>query len=511
MDKLLRRHGWLVIDGLPFGLIRRLTLENSDQLPTLSRLDSEGRVRAFSPTTPNCQTPPSLAALFSGSSPEQTGICGFDIPHLHADSILDTKRAFDQDYRHINFIWDDCARIGLPIRLSHVPFVNSQYIGSSLISYKYGYRNQVISSTVWNLHEARSIIGEVADSLATDYWTIVALDQVFDEGDAPAFGLARLSSVHDGTVYFSGAWRQGPSTNNLNPVPFIGSGVEILYRQGMFGDKLQSGGSGEAERILCDALRISSAHFMRCWLEDFQASVNGLIISYNPVIDLFLHECLGYLTRDSAHWSVAREELIRPMMLELLRDVDHTIELTIQLMNEEDRVLLSSDHGMSVVELIVRPNTILFDLGYLSIAASGAIDVHNSAAFYHPAENGLLCFNKANCAFRGLDILQICSDLKRQLFALTGRPAEISAHESVELQLRPPSWLSACHFLDAGRYVQAKSDFNGLRVAPAVKTGEHVVNKGDPDLLGTFVDLSTSRKHIAGRPSAHELRFALDI
>ncbi len=79
---------WVVWDDAAHWIVDRLDREGA--LPAVRRLRAAG-VTAARPPRPNCQTPPSLATLFTGSWPRQHAVTGFTVPggpHDPVDSHL---------------------------------------------------------------------------------------------------------------------------------------------------------------------------------------------------------------------------------------------------------------------------------------------------------------------------------------------------------------------------------------------------------------------------------------
>ncbi len=71
---------WVIWDGASFDVVEQLL--GSGDLPVLAALTG-GRVLPLEPLSPNCQTSPSLASLFTGESVVEHGVTGFRTP-VHA-------------------------------------------------------------------------------------------------------------------------------------------------------------------------------------------------------------------------------------------------------------------------------------------------------------------------------------------------------------------------------------------------------------------------------------------
>jgi predicted AlkP superfamily phosphohydrolase/phosphomutase len=68
---------WIVWDGASCDVVNEL-LDQGD-LPALRSL-SAGVVVPLAPLSPNCQTPPSLASLYTGVAIAEHGVTGFRMP-----------------------------------------------------------------------------------------------------------------------------------------------------------------------------------------------------------------------------------------------------------------------------------------------------------------------------------------------------------------------------------------------------------------------------------------------
>jgi Type I phosphodiesterase / nucleotide pyrophosphatase len=175
--------------------------------------------------------------------------------------------------------------------------------------------------------------------------------------------------------------------------PFIGSGLQHVYQQGRLGPTLMQGGDGTAEKAFIDSLRQMAAHYSTLWLHHFRHPDHDDIYGYQPALDLALHELIGFVVPDCGHASPMREQVVWPLLLDLLADFDRVFGATLAIMKPEDRILLTSDHGMMPVDTLIRPNPILEEMGLLQRTPTGGIDAGRSLAWLHPAENGVLCID----------------------------------------------------------------------------------------------------------------------
>lgn len=281
-----------------------------------------------------------------------------------------------------------------------------------------------------------------------------------------------------------------PAPARQRQTAFMADGMQGCYRRGELGRTLHDGGSGEAEQLLVECLRLLSRRYAEDWLTLLTAARSGLVMSYQPAIDLALHELIGFVSRGSRHHTPAREQRIWPLLIDLLIDFDQILEASRSILSEDDVIIVTSDHGMNPIDLIIRPNVVLQRLGYLKIDGADRIDPDASLLFYHPAECGLVCINQKLCSLAGVSGETLLAALLTEIDALTGRKAQIAPFAALEKQLRPPSWLTARHYLSGGTGIQIKSEVRGAACQASTKTGEHVVMNDAVELVGTIIDLS---------------------
>ena len=490
------RLGWYLVDGLPYWLVDKLLRLHRERFPALSRCFAENRIGAFQPLRPNCQTPASLAALFSGSNSAETWLSGFDQPDFSDPAMVRSKRAFGGLCGDVRLIWDWAAEAGMKVSLAHLPYVDRARLGSALASYAYGFGPAVVAPAVFDCQEATALFGrDQLAAIAGDCWGSLWVYRPAERGqpDDRVRGLAKRCVIGGAEkLLFLGAWRvERSGLGHQSPGdPFMATGLQHWYRRGDLGPTLQQGGDGRAEALFVETLRLMAASFAEEWLSRFAAAPSGLVMTYQPALDLALHELAGYAAPDCTHWTSEREAIVLPLLGDLVADVDRTMQQTMALMQPCDRMILTSDHGMTPVDLIVRPNVALAQDGLLALDGDGRIDPAASLCFYHPAENGLLCLNRNLVAERGTSEQSVVAELAATLDRASGRDATIQSWPALEAVSGAPPWMSARYFLSGGRFVQVKADLAGPVASPSLKTGEHIATRDDMELAGTVIDLS---------------------
>jgi hypothetical protein len=408
---------WVIWDGASCDVVRQL-LELGD-LPTLRSVS--GGVVPLAPLAPSCQTPPSLATLFTGAAITDHGVTGFRVPALGPQkSFVDSRSGFERALLRRPLIWDDLAAGGVDIGLSHAPWIAEQATrtptsiaihafercldpprfiqleagasGPTLRrSLRLGDREVVVSAregafevSAPQTGERVSVTPSTAPGLA---WRPLRLGPgiatrvaVVVERD----GAARL--VH------SGLWAMRAQPPRLQQSldeavgPFVGKTLGDAYHSGGLGQRATEGGHGAAERALLESAQAQVESFTRCAeLVLREGPRRGLVISYLPTIDEIQHEVFRWWDAGPAH---ARDLLRRAYAL-----ADQHLARLLARVGSRCVVVVSSDHGAAVLRRNYHVNESLARADLLGFDVEGRIDVASSQAAYHPAANGSVWVN----------------------------------------------------------------------------------------------------------------------
>ena len=198
------RIAFFIVDGLPRWLVRKALAFAPDRLPNLAVLTAQGRFFGVQPLEPNCQTPPSIAALLTGLTSEKTRLTGFDVPVFSDAGRLRMKPAFSCLPDKIELIWDRAATADRAVHVAHLPYLSPRRLGEKLQSYVHGFGPPVHPPQVLYPDDAARLLGnDIASSLPANAWKRIDLPA---DGGAVQ-GLVRRCTI-DGTeqIVFSGAW-----------------------------------------------------------------------------------------------------------------------------------------------------------------------------------------------------------------------------------------------------------------------------------------------------------------
>lgn len=508
---------WFLIDGLPFWLVERYQ-NRSSKLPQLSALFQKRRVAELHPVFPNCQTPPSLATLFSGSLPKQHGITGFDLPDLHSDTPTESKPAFRFPLQNVSFIWDHYANHGQTIRLCQIPFVDKQRISKHTQVASYGFTDPLFLPTVQVLNEISTkihlekmnrvvIIEEISPAIyrimvETDTHEIV--DQILLKSEQ--WSAIRLTSSvktivsiyninYQNCFIGLGAWNVnvfGQKAEDFRQhhkqFPFLASGLSKLYQAGKLGQTLHNAGNGKAERIFFQSIKCLSQRYLEELLFSLECQDSDLTLVYQPALDLLFHQLIGFLDESMTYFSIEAQQIVDSIIEQTLIFVDQWIGVIQGKVPSNSIAIISSDHGMSTIDTIIYPNQILLEEGWLSIDKNGKINAFESLCFFHPAETGVLCFNKRLLGNKVLETQnEVFQRLLERLHRTTRRKSGTVEFKSPHLE--NPNFTSE-NYLVPGMGQVAKSDVNlGIHVQSR-KTGDHCIANHDPRLNGVIIDLN---------------------
>ncbi|MEU0603843.1 alkaline phosphatase family protein [Streptomyces sp. NPDC006393] len=112
---------WVVWDGAAHWVVDRLEREGA--LPAVGRMRRHGAFGAARPARPNCQTPSSLATLFTGTWPREHHVTGFTVPVPDAPDPAAHTTGFAPGTLAVPPVWHHLAATGHSGAFVHVPWV----------------------------------------------------------------------------------------------------------------------------------------------------------------------------------------------------------------------------------------------------------------------------------------------------------------------------------------------------------------------------------------------------
>jgi hypothetical protein len=415
---------WVVWDGASFDVVRDLL--DRGELPALRSL-CDGRVVPLSPLSPNCQTPPSLASLFTGTSIARHGVSGFRVPSEPPASFVESRSGFEIPVRR-QLIWSRVAAEGGWVGLSHVAWGSGAGAGAPPASLVVdAYRSHLAAPGVveaggiaerplgFELGGRAVVVRDRGDAWeahapATGSRVVIGRSARLDLGPGHlrlGHGLGtRLGAMTmpDGRqlLVHTGLWelRAGPGVRqeelDRTVGPFMGKLLGGLYRTGRLGPRAVEGGDGAAEHAVAESARWQAECFTRCCEVVLRrAPPDGLVVAYLPVIDEVQHELFRW-------WRAAGDGAGEGLAGEMTRRVyalaDAHLAHLLRQIGPGCAVVVCSDHGAATVSHDLHVNEVLVASGLMAFDEHGLIDVPRSRAAYHPAGNGSLWVNDAGRA-----------------------------------------------------------------------------------------------------------------
>lgn len=509
----LPRIVWLLADGLPNELVRAYCAARPGS--TLARLHAQRRIVPLTPLAPNCQTPPSLFTIWSAREAAEHGLLGYDVPHSIDGDPCAYVNGFQSWPRETGLVWDLYASRQRTIRTCAVPFVDAERLSPYLLSATDVFRKPLAQARVLADGDVLSV-SSLALRVEASHTEIVLRDPDGHEhwrcGLAPDSHPATPLSLPRNTqgdshlgMRLRGAWIDGsPRLVSLGYCPMFVHGAQAhvrkeqgsadpyvianpgkLYAGAALGRRLDQGGQGHAERLLVSLMRDVHDSFSADIRHAVKDNDADLVVGYYPVIDLLSHQLLRYAVNREARFDGPLAEAF----IDVVDWLDCLIGELAGLIDPQARFIINSDHGMLPIEWDVCPNVFFASRGWLVCRADGRIDPHRSAAFLHPAENGLLVFHRERLSALGLTpdaliealAVAVAESGLRALGTITGVPAPLGSAWQTDRYLRVPD----------GARMRAVPV--GELVKPSPKGGDHTVYGEQAWLRGTAIDAGTQR------------------
>ncbi len=525
---------WLLIDGLSYALCEKFL--PAPELPTLTRLFQSDKVKPLDPLYPNCQTPPSLFSIWSGCPTQQHQITGYDVPLFEEGDLLGYRLGFEHWPTDLSLVWEYYASNHQAVRLCAVPFVNPDTLGDALLSSTQVFTTPLLEPFVVALGVTVPIpqlqaslscqqLGDRQFSIRLtvpnqQYETRLTSVNVWQPFTIPLRQLCPQKYQTGGATYV-GVFQTGATwqfsclglrlinvagqdddayRSAFDTTPYATNGLCQQYRSGQLGPKLTEQGSGEAEMRLLSSLQKVHESFCRdiLWAISSPSYRQDLTVAYYPVVDLPQHEILA-LFQQAAYISNQHpfRQITDLLFLEVLSWVDALLAQVTASRASHHRIIINSDHGMLPVMVTIFPNVYFHKQGWLVLDKQARIDPERSLCYYHPAENGLLVFNRqvmvsqgigpedvglallahlSEHGFAGAEVLDTASNQVPDQDIKAGDATDFSARYITRYYLCPP------------KFARAKASCEGPFLRSSAKLGDHSVYCDDPWLKGIVID-----------------------
>ena len=153
--------------------------------------------------------------------------------------------------------------------------------------------------------------------------------------------------------------------------PFLGAGIGWFFSRGVI---------GKGPRLAVSTLQALTCRVARFFGEmAVQALARhpaDLMLFYQPAIDEISHQMLRDALADWPYGAAAQA------MLAVHQEVDHQLGRLLEGLEDDDTLLISSDHGHEPIHRAIRPNVLLRQAGLLAIKGD-KIDLARTHAVFH--------------------------------------------------------------------------------------------------------------------------------
>ncbi|MGX1885645.1 alkaline phosphatase family protein [Streptomyces sp. NPDC055287] len=507
---------WVVWDAGAHWVVDRLEREGA--LPSVSRMRRQGVFASARPAHPNCQTPPSLATLFTGTWPSEHKVTGYTVPG-GGEGMASHVSGFGPGFPAAEPVWETVSEHDLTSALVHAPWVfdHEDKVGPHIDGAVEAYSRRSVRHAVrvleagtgcqdWQIGAFRTVVEarpeqvrvRIDDGVGRDTddvvlvpgggWQPLRLDA--EQGTwiccVPVDG--RLLLVHTGVWRPRTAGRNAKTLHRLAQCPpFAGEGVGPLYREGIFGPRLAEGGDGGAEEVFLSSVQCVSRSFAAAADAVLETHDADLVVVYLPMTDDVGHELLGWCDERSGAYRADIADSVWSSVRRCYQWSDDVLGRVLDRAGDEDTVVLGADHGMVGSTHLVHLNDELVRTGLARTLGSGDLDAERSTVFYHPANNGSLWAGpdlagdpvRARAAmaqaFAALSALTDPDTGRRVVTGFLDRdglhPADLDADPAVSYVVLADDYQPTAQLLGDGAVV---------RRVP--KTGAHVVYTGDSRL-----------------------------
>ncbi|MBN2551756.1 MAG: alkaline phosphatase family protein [Spirochaetales bacterium] len=406
---------WLILDAAGYQITTRCI--QAGVCPSLATIRDQGYLGVSRPPGPNCETPPALRALFSGSAPPQSGIWGYRMPDYRR-KLERAVSGFEVPIAGAPAIWEELEQRGGSYTLINAAFRKDPAWGRDHSGFDLlldGYRG-LRSDCGWirmnagAKQERLSLAGarlrvESAGGRARVLRGRGCLASLAP-GEIRPLKLSRSASA---VAYSTGRclFLCPSSRPHLRMAKNIReeSGwliPESVYHGSLFRYSREQGGlSVDEEMKLSEYVTAQMGQLAVSVVRELSSS---LTIAYFSLIDELGHV---YLDQIEALWPDGRAaELLR----RCYRLLDSYIGKIMEQLEGDSLLVLSADHGQAPYRRVLHINELLAETGLVRRCPRGAkqsgaergYDLGRSAAYYHPSNCGQVVVNPVQARRAGL-------------------------------------------------------------------------------------------------------------
>ncbi len=399
-----RRIVWLIFDAAGYEITTRCI--QAGVCPSLSTIQTEGFLGSSRPPNPNCETPPALRALFSGSEPAESGIWGYQMPDYES-RLERSVSGFGVRISGAPAIWEELERKERSYTLFNAAFRKDPVWGKGYAGFDLlldGYRNHLPDSDWMRIGtgQERLKFGGVALRVESkDNQVRLRRGRRSIASLAPGkIQPVRLSPKVSAVGYSTGKFLFLSSSSRPHvrlSKDLQGRSKQIvpesIFHGSLFRFSRNVGGLSVEEEM-------SMSEFVTAQLGELALTVirelrSSLTILYFSLIDDLCHV---YLDQIEGRWPEGRAaELLR----RCYRLLDSYIGRIMTCLDEETLLVLSADHGQAPYRRALHLNDLLAEVGLVRKNKKG-YNLRRSVAYYHPANCGQVVVNPRQARKTGL-------------------------------------------------------------------------------------------------------------
>ncbi len=398
---------WLIWDGASHALV--VDLLQRGALPHLQRVVARGSLAAMAPPGPNSETPPGLMTLFTGCEEADHGTPGFTapLPSSQQHSVLESVSGFDSRWLRRPPVWVEAAAARRTVSLvctafapdprQRVPYpwpyptasyccvidgYNQEMARPQLVRLREGTTTLTMAEQKYEVHQEKH--GYTVYSPTGAAMPLVPFHQPEDllplwldrtAGIGAYVAWLRASGTPESDWLWCSAVHQFASYPHQNWPhdlgPFLGAGIGWFFSRGVI---------GKGPRLAVSTLQALTCRVARFFGEmAVQALARhpaDLMLFYQPAIDEISHQMLRDALADWPYGAAAQA------MLAVHQEVDHQLGRLLDGLEDDDTLLISSDHGHEPIHRAIRPNVLLRQAGLLAIKGD-KIDLARTHAVFH--------------------------------------------------------------------------------------------------------------------------------
>ena len=409
---------WVIWDGASYPLI--VDLLQRGMLPHLQRVVTRGVLGATTPPGPNCETPPGLMTLFTGGEESAHGVPGFVglKQPFSRHSILETVSGFDTRWLRQPPVWVEAAARRRTVTLAATAFAPDPLPGASYpwlypsASYRCivdGYRHEVAEAQLLPLSDSAATVKIAGQQLAitsrenlryicspSGQWIALPVLRHPEElvplwvemTTGVGVYIARLtapwvtSAEAKEWLWCSAVTRLVTQPAHVWPAvlgPFLGAGIGWHFSRGVLGK-----GPRLSVAVLEAITRRVATFFGDLAVWSLASYPADLVVLYQPALDEIAHQLFRDALADWPQGEAARA------VVAVHQEVDRQLGRLLDLLDDEDTLVISSDHGQTPIVASLRPNVLLRQAGFL-VLKGDKVDLEHTRALF--LSNGWVVIN----------------------------------------------------------------------------------------------------------------------